>query len=76
MIVVSSDSRDSFDSIDFWKDLIRQDNPLKPISLVLIQKSDPEDRNNQVTEAMIEEKSKESDFEEYFCVNNKDMQHE
>ena len=36
MIVVASDDSESFESIDKWKDLIRKDNRLEPISLVLI----------------------------------------
>ena len=36
MIVVASDDGESFESIDKWKDLIRKDNRLEPISLVLI----------------------------------------
>ena len=53
MIVVSSTSRSSFDSIDEWKDLILRDYPDSLISLVLIQKNDNETVEAEVSENMI-----------------------
>ena len=76
IIVVSSDSRESFASIEEWKDLIRKSNPLSSISLALIQKSDSDYANDQVTEAMMIEKSKETDYEGFITLSNKNMEHE
>ena len=45
MIVISSDSKSSFDSIDYWKDLILSDekNKDRPIFLVLVDKNQRRD---------------------------------
>ena len=68
MIVVASDSLESFQSIDKWQELIRKDNPRVPISLVLVNKNEYESEMT-VTEAMVKKKSKESNFEGAIGVN-------
>ena len=71
IIVVASDSRASFDNIDEWRDYIR-DNGTKhePLSLLLVQKSDSD---QEVTEAMVREKSQDGHYEGYAVINNDRM---
>ena len=72
MIVVASDSRSSFDSIDAWKAQIRKTNKIVPIFLALVQKEQSEGEQ-LVTQEMLQEKCSEDDFEEVIILNNKDM---
>ena len=72
MIVVASDSRSSFDSIDAWKAQIRKTNKIEPIFLALVQKEQSE-REQLVTQEMLQEKCSEDDFDEVIVLNNNEM---
>ena len=68
MICVASDQIESFNSIDKWKDLIRQTNPIEPIQLVLIDKSNT-GSDEVVTKSMMQKKSDLENFEGVIVVS-------
>ena len=79
MIVVASDSRESFDSVDHWATNIKahQDYKEKPICLVLINKNENDESKMLVTEADVKQKSLQSGFVGAVTISNKTMtQHE
>ena len=71
MILASTDSQQSFDSINKWRDLIRKQFANEPIFLVLVDKSQNGDAQ-PVTLAMMQNKSDEENFEGVISLNFKD----
>ena len=74
MIVVASNSRESFESIDKWADKIRNVHEKKrPICLLLVNKNEEDESKMLVTEAMVTEKNLQSGFAGAIMISNKDM---
>ena len=75
MIVVASDSRKSFDSIDKWSNLIRnaEDKRKRTIYLLLVNKNEEDESKMVVTEADVKEKSLQSGFGGAITISNKAM---
>ena len=74
-ILASSDSQQSFDSIDKWKGLIRKQFANQPIMLVLNDKSNGSG-NQVVTQAMMQKKSDDESFEGVLVVDCQKMDKE
>ena len=77
MIVVASDARESFDSIDKWARQIRNaDQKIRPTCLLLVNKNEGDEMDKSkmlVTEEMVTKKSKQSGFEGAIMISNKAM---
>ena len=74
MIVAASDSRESFDSIDKWSNMIRTaDEKERPICLLLVNFNEEDESKMAVTEAMIKKKCLQSGFEAAIKISNKAM---
>lgn len=75
MIVVASDCKETFDSVDKWATKIKEHEEYKgqPICLVLINKNEGNESMMIVTEAMVKEKSSQSGFTGAITISNKAM---
>ena len=74
MIVVESNSRESFESIDKWANKIRNaDEKKRLICLLLVNKNEEDESKMLVTEAMVTEKSLQSCFAGAVMISNKAM---